>query len=200
MLPRMSHTLPIPDTLIREEIDGKIFPYKQYRKILSGELTPHSTMGSSELQSTLVSIIHGYLFGQLDRKRFHLVTGEPGIHLTRRDNLANDIAIYTRSEKSDSLTTNYFSRPPVAVIEVDVKVDTTEAGMSEFEYVILKSQQLIGFGCRQVVWVLTSIRQLVVFSGESSFEVLPWSTPLPLPVGAVLHLEQWITDEGFHFE
>ncbi len=196
----MSHTLPIPGTLIREEISGKVFPYKGYRKILSGEVTPLSAMGSSELQSTLVSIIHGYLFGQLDRKQFHLVTGEPGIHLTHGDNLANDIAIYARSESSDALTTNYFSRPPVAVIEVDVKVDTTEAGMSEFEYVILKSQQLTGFGCRQVVWVLTSIRQLVVFTGESSFQVLPWSAPLPLPVGAVLHLEQWITDEGFHFE
>jgi hypothetical protein len=196
----MSHTLPIPGTLIREEISGKVFPYKGYRKILSGEVTPLSAMGSSELQSTLVSIIHGYLFGQLDRKQFHLVTGEPGIHLTHGDNLANDIAIYARSESSDALTTNYFSRPPVAVIEVDVKVDTTEAGMSEFEYVILKSQQLIGFGCRQVVWVLTSIRQLVVFTGEASFQVLPWSAPLSLPVGAVLHLEQWITDEGFHFE
>ncbi len=196
----MSHTLPIPGTLIREEIDGKVFPYKQYRKILSGELTPHSSLGSSELQSTLVSIMHGYLFGQLDRKQYHLVTGEPGIHLTHRDNLANDIAIYPRSEKSGALTTNYFSRPPVVVIEVDVKVDTTEAGMTEFEYVILKSQQLIGFGCQQVVWVLTSIRQLVVFAGEASFQVLPWSVPLPLPVGAVLHLEQWIADEGFHFE
>lgn len=200
MLPRMSHPLPIPGTLIREEIDGKVFPYKGYRKILSGELTPHSEMGSSELQSTLVSIIHGYLFGQLDRQRFHLVTGEPGIHLSHRDNLANDIAIYTRPEKSGALTTHYFSRPPVVAIEVDVKVETTEAGMSEFEYVILKSQQLIGFGCRQVVWVLTSIRQLVVFSGEASFQVLPWAAPLPLPAGAVLHLEQWITDEGFHFE
>ena len=78
----MSHTLPIPGTLVREEINGKVFPYKGYRKIISGEATPHSATGSSEGQSTLVSIIHGYLFGQLDRQRFHLVTGEPGIHLT----------------------------------------------------------------------------------------------------------------------
>ena len=71
----------IASYLVFEEIDGFALPYKGYKEVILGNKTPDDIMGSSALQAVLVSLIHGYLFSQIDRKNYILATNESGLHI-----------------------------------------------------------------------------------------------------------------------
>ena len=47
----------IPATLVKETIDGRPFYYPNFRKVLTGEQTLDDVMGSSTLQSFIVSFL-----------------------------------------------------------------------------------------------------------------------------------------------
>ncbi len=83
----------IPTALIYEMWQGKPIYYKGYRDVLSGKKTIQEVMRSaaqscSDLQGVLVSLLNGYLYTTIDRKKYLLATNEIGLHLALNDNLA----------------------------------------------------------------------------------------------------------------
>lgn len=109
----------IPDALIYEIMDGKAIYRKGYREVMAGSKTIGEVIGASTLQSVIVSHLMKVVFSFLDEDAFFVLTGEPGVHIDHRNNLANDVAIYDRTV----LTPAKISRkcadvPPLLAIEV----------------------------------------------------------------------------------
>lgn len=202
----METTVEIPTILIREVINGKPYYYKGYRNVLAAPITRQSIesiMGSSEAQSTLAAIIMGYLFNQLDRKQYKIVTNEPGLHLGKRDNVANDVAIYRRTDlPNDRDTSKYFTVAPLVAIEIDIRIESMEENSNDFSYMLEKSRKLIESGTQQVVWVLNQNETTVVFSRQSDGlmgrqpQLYGWDESIGLLPGVTLNLLQWLQAEG----
>ncbi|MDX1943453.1 MAG: hypothetical protein SFU99_23000 [Saprospiraceae bacterium] len=84
----------IPTALIYEEMDGQAIYYHGYEKVLKGEETVEGIMGSSSLKSKLTGRILKFLYIHLDGDNYRVYPGEAGMHLSKGNNLASDIAIY----------------------------------------------------------------------------------------------------------
>ncbi len=194
----MPTTLDIPTQLVKEIIDEKPYYYKGYLKVLSGEATLESIMGSSELQSTLVSILNNYLWAQLDRKVYKITAGEPGFHLSPGSNFSNDLAIYRRADLAKERNVKeYFQVAPLVAIEVDIKIESQE---DDFTYMLKKSSRLIEAGTSSVVWILTQLYSLVVYSrdvdGSVQPRVISWTKSHEILPGVSIRLTQWLEAEG----
>lgn len=193
----MTTTLQIPLTLLREEMDGQLYYYKGYGQVLSGEKQPAEMMGSSELQSYLVALILRRLFILLPESEYLIQMGEPGLNIAPGDNLANDITIRrTKDSIIDRNATGYAKKPPVVVLEVDIKVDT--ANGSDLDYVLTKTEKLLAFGVEQVIWILTASRKIVVAT-QSNPALTPrdWKQSIPLIDQCEMNLEEWVRQGVF---
>lgn len=149
-------------------------------------------MGSSELQSYLVALILRRLFVLLPESEYLIQTGEPGLNIAPGDNLANEITIRrTKDSVIDRHATGYAKKPPVVVLEVDIKVDT--ANGSDLDYVLTKTEKLLAFGVEQVVWILTASRKIVVATQRNpSLTPYDWKQRVLLIDKCGMNLEEWI--------
>lgn len=197
----METAVQIPAILIKETINGKDYYYKGYRRVLAGELTPEDIMGTSDLQSTVVGIIYGYLFNATDRKQYLLATNEAGLHLSHRENLSNDIAIYRKADLPATRNRRkYFTTTPVVAIEVDIDIETDTPQSDDFSYMFEKSSRLLASGTERIIWVLTQIRSSVVFTkdseGNAQPKVYPWQQAVEVLPGVHLTISDWLRAEG----
>ncbi|MCF0054464.1 hypothetical protein [Dyadobacter sp. CY356] len=102
----------IPSELIFEEIDGRPLFYKGYKRVLEGKKEPESIMGSSFIQSLIVSIVCAYLKEILTGFPYWVVSNEVGLHISDGNNLANDIAVFDKGAIIDVFSENYVSVAP----------------------------------------------------------------------------------------
>lgn len=187
----------VSERLVREEWDGKRFYYQGYKAILTKKKSPEEIMGSSVLQSLLVSLIMFYLREHLNRSAYWVVGGESGLHLAKRKNMANDIAVYRKTDVPDLFSENYFNVPPILVGEVDIKIELPE-GTNEMDFIIDKTQQLLDFGVETVFWVTTKMKKVVVAYENQPWQIVNWTDDILLMDGQVLNIEKLLQDEGVY--
>ncbi|CAN5446780.1 hypothetical protein BH09BAC4_BH09BAC4_01510 [soil metagenome] len=183
----------IPESLIYETLNGRPLYYKGYRDVLSGIFQSEDLMGSSDLQAILVSLINTHIAVNRDKKRFITATNESGLHLAVGDNLSADIAIFEKSVLS-KLKGKYFDVPPKIVIEVDIKIDLKEIG-SDVSYVSEKSQELFDFGVERVLWVLSSIRKVIILQPNQDWIITDWSNDVLVMDGCMLNIKNLLDEE-----
>ncbi len=189
----------IPAYLVREEFGGKKWYYKGYKDVLNKKKKNEAIMGSSSLQSMLVMLISGFLFNKINRKKYALVSNEAGLHVANNENIANDIAVYT---KEDVIFTNkYFNVPPRLVIEVDIKIDFSEIDEEQkgLEYVLEKSQLMIDFGVERIIWISTSTKKIMVFSKTERWYITNFEETVPLFDEHTLNLTALLKEEDLEF-
>lgn len=152
-------TKKVPKALIYEVLNGKTLYRKGYKDVLNKKLNPETIMGSSSLQSILVTFLSSYLFNHLGDE-YVVASNEAGLHLALNENLSNDIALFLE-EEVDSINDKYFNVPPRIVVEIDVKIELEEYTTDE-QYVFEKTARLLEFGVEKVIWILTKNRKIVV--------------------------------------
>lgn len=185
----------IPSYLVYETLNGKVLPYKGYKEVLAKKKKTSEIMGSSSLQSILVGIVYGFIFTQINRKKYWAVTNEAGLHIDKKSNLANDIAIFEK--ESVTLNNYYFSVPPKVVIEVDVRIDIDPDDHEEnSNYIIEKAQKMLDFGTEKIIWILTQNKTIFVFSKTETWTLVPFNTNIPVLDDCILNLAQLMQDEG----
>lgn len=187
----------IPSSLIYEVLNGRPLYYRGYKEVLEKNLNPESVMGSSSLQSILVSLIHTYIMVNRDKKKYIPVTNEAGLHLELNDNLSCDVAVFEKG--TFDITTKYFSTPPQIVIEVDVKIDLSEFDGLEYEYVAEKTQRLFDFGVERVFWVLSKSRRVFVAVPNQDWIFTQWSNDIPVMDGCILNVKRLLDEEGITY-
>ncbi|MBC8152109.1 MAG: Uma2 family endonuclease [Bacteroidetes bacterium] len=183
----------IPEFLVFETLNGKPLYYKGYQDVVAGTSNPESIMGSSDLQSIIVTILVGTLWNKVDRKTYQLATSESGLHLAVGDNLSADIAIFDKATLG-TLKGKYFDVPPKIVIEVDIKIDLNEIG-GGLNYISEKTRALFDFGVERVLWVLSSIRKVVVMQPGQDWIVTDWSNDVTVMESCVLNIKKLLDEE-----
>ncbi|MGA0558637.1 Uma2 family endonuclease [Larkinella sp. VNQ87] len=173
-------TQKVPAYLVAEELDGKPVYYKGYRDVLSGTKTIEDIMGASELQSLVASVILEYLYDHLDRKKYQIASNELGLHIEKRNNLSMDVVVYEKEQfKTSPISRNYSVRPPRVVIEIDIEGDFPN--QQEFaNYYLKKTQKLLDFGVRQVIWFFTDVRKVVIAEPGKPWLTVDWQEEIML--------------------
>ncbi|WP_223834067.1 hypothetical protein [Spirosoma profusum] len=96
--PELAASQQIPSYLIYKTLNGCSLYRKGYKEVVAKRKTPGEIMGCSDLQAIIVSALHGYLYNQINRKVYWVVTNEPSLHLQLGGNLSNDIASYAKED------------------------------------------------------------------------------------------------------
>jgi len=183
----------IPSALVYEVLNGRPLYYRGYKEVIEKNLNPETVMGSSSLQSILVSLIYGYTLANRDKKKYLPVTNEAGVRLDLNSNLSCDIAIFEKG--TFEITTRYFDVPPKIVIEVDIKIDLSEFDGIEYEYVAEKTQRLFDFGVERVFWVFSKSRRVFVCLPNQDWIFTDWSNNIPIMDGCILNVKHLLEEE-----
>ena len=168
----------IPAGLIFEELDGRPLYRKGYKEMLETNSSPEE-MGSSFLQGLIVRIVSTYIAQILENIPYWVVSGETGLHVSRGNNLANDVAVFDKVLIKDLFSKKYADVPPKVVIELDVKIEA-EQFPDENAYISLKSEKMIGFGTERVIWILTDERKIMAIDRSKKWSVYGWEESVPV--------------------
>jgi hypothetical protein len=161
----------LPEELVYETLDGRVFYRKGYRAVLNKTKTIEEIMGSSGLQSIIVSYLMRQLF-KLDEEKYWILSNEIGLHIDHRNNPASDIGIFDVNVLTpDLVDIHYVNVPAKVFIEVDIRADVEDLG--ETGYITLKTNELFKFGAEKVIWILSNVQKVVV--AEKGQRTWPWS-------------------------
>ena len=184
----------VPDALIYEIMDGVPIYRKGYRDVLSGKKTIEEIIGASTLQSVIVSHLMKIIFTFLDEDMYFVLTGEPGVHIDHRNNLANDIAIYDQTVLTPAkISKKYADVPPLIAIEIDIEADV--ADITETGYLYKKTHKLFDFGVQKLIWVLTDA-QVVMIATPERIETVSWNKDVEIMDGHLFNIGAYFAKKG----
>ncbi|QKZ15669.1 Uma2 family endonuclease [Spirosoma sp. KUDC1026] len=185
---------PIPSYLIYETLNGRPLYRKGYKDVLANRKTPGEITGCRYLQAIIVSALYLYLGTQTDRKKYWVVTNEPGLHIQLGDNLSNDIAFYLKQDVT--VKGKFFDVAPKVVVEVDIKVDFEAFPAKAMDYVYEKTQAMLDFGTERVIWITTQSRKVLVATQGETWLTLNWDATIPVLDDVTLTIADVLTEEG----
>lgn len=161
----------VPTHLVYEWDDGSPIFYRNYQEVLSGKITSEEVMADSTLQAWIKSKLYLFLCGVLLEKGYEILVGEIGMQLAPKSTRAADIAIF--KAETFTLSNKYTEQAPEIVIEIDVKADYPNSGKL-IEYYELKTQKLLAFGVKKVIWIFTDSETVIVINPDQKL-FLDWS-------------------------
>lgn len=187
--------LTVPEYLIYEIMDGKPIYYKGYREVLAGTKTFSEIMGSSTLQSFIVTYLVVLIGKAIDETHFTILTSETRIHLDKRNNLAGDILIFdSKTLPIESINEFYAGVPPKVVIEVDISADPTDT--SPDSYIFRKTQKLLNFGVEKVIWITTQTKKVTVATPHDDWQVKDWNKDVDILERITCNIGAYLTQKG----
>lgn len=188
-----SESLPIPNALVYEWIKGAPIYYHGYKDYLSGDKTMEELMGSGYLQVFLIMAIIKRLLAELP-DAYQVFTNEIGIILKKGDRRSIDIAIYRKDALENvPLENKYLQVPPEVAIEIDTKADL-ENFTTAMDYVYEKTDDLLAFGVRKVIWIFTSSRKVLVAGGGEKWVTTGWDEPVQVIGTIQLNLKNMVQE------
>ena len=179
----------VPDYLIYEIMDGNPIYYKGFREVISGKKQIEEIMGSSKLQSYIVSYLTAKFINFLDEDLFTVLAHEAGIHLDKSNNLAGDILIFDNDVLTgESIDEHYADVPPKIAIEVDVTADTTEVGGVD-GYIYKKVRKMLDFGIEKVIWINTFTKTILIADrNKETWLVENWEKDVEIMEGLIVNI------------
>jgi Uma2 family endonuclease len=181
----------IPKSLIYEMVAGKPIYYKGYKEYLKGEKQIDELMGSSYLQSLIITKLVFLLMSNLN-KSYLVLTNEIGLQFKDKGWRAADIAIVeTKKLKGIKKTNKYLNIAPKVVIEIDTKAELEEVKGS-FSYFHKKTDELLEFGVERVIWIFTDSQKIMISEKNKDWQILNWSKSVEVIDGLNINLEKLI--------
>ena len=187
----------IPKYLVYEMMDGKPIPYRGFREVLSKHKTLEDITGSSGLQSVIVvDRLLRFLFKHLSEDEYIIAGNEAGLHLSRKNNLATDIGVYTvNALPPEKLTDKYLDIPPLIAIEVDTKADLSGFA-SPLDYFNQKTNKLLDFGVEKVIWITSASRKVMVATAGQDWTISDWNKPVAILPSVSCNLADLLAKRG----
>ncbi len=179
----------IPKALIYEKVNGKPIYYRNYEKVLKGELPLEAVMGSSDLHAFLVFMISFLLGKELDLSKYVIMTGELGFYTSEKSFRLLDIAVFEKEKFTFS--GGYTKVPPKVAIEIDTKADLSNYHSVE-EYIFEKTQELLDAGVERVIWILTKPKKVMVATKNQKWVVQNWNEPFEVFNGVEINLSELV--------
>jgi len=183
----------IPQLLVYEVLDGQPIYYAGYQAYLDGNKTLEEIIGSSYLQSLIVTQLIIYLSQQLDTTAYQLLTNEVGLLPNNHSRRAADIAIYRKHQLTDiPIANHYLSIPPEIVMGIDTKAHLEDI-QNPLGYYQEKTDQLLAFGVERVIWIFTDTQKVMVAQQHEDLYISNWSKSILVIDDVMLNLDQLIS-------
>lgn len=187
----------VPDFLIKEILDGKPVYYKGYKEVLAKTKKPDDIMGCSGLQAVIIAYLLRICYSKIDPRKYWILTNEVGSHLGKKKNLSSDIAIFDKSILTvDKIGKHYPDVPPKIVFEIDLNIELEELRMTEIEYVLTKTRQLLEFGVEKVFWITTKTQKVSIATPDKNFAFISWDKDIELFDSLNFNIGQYLKEEG----
>ena len=166
----------VPAYLVYERMRGKPIYYKNYQKVLNNQANFEDTMGSSGLQSLILSIVEDFIKDTF-KKKYRLLLSELGLHLNHKENYSADIAGYERQKVTAQMLAqpNYLTIPPSFIVEVDIKADISD--LNDI-YFFNKTQDLLDWGVEEILWIFTTSKKVISARNGQPWLTYDWSSDL----------------------
>jgi hypothetical protein len=185
----------IPDSFIYEILDGKPLYFKGYKQAIRNNLNAESIMGASTLQVLILNYLVRILYKTCDEKMFWVFFGEPGLHINHKNNLGGDILVYDKKQLPASKISKHYADVPAELqIEVDITAELED--MSETGYIKKKTNILLEFGTKKVIWIFTSSQQVLVAEKNKDWLWIDWNKPIELWENNTFCIGKYLEDEG----
>jgi Uma2 family endonuclease len=187
---QMPQVQEVPTHLIYEMADGPIY-YQGYQDVLHDIKKAEEIMGSSFLQSFLISLLIRFLIQHLP-ETYIVLTNELGLQLPGGKWRAADIAIYHQEQlQGIPLHNHYIDIAPQVVIEVDTQADLTQFS-TPMDYYYTKTDALLDFGVNKVIWIFTDARKVMVAEKERDWITRSWDSSVDVLNGIAVNPAQLI--------
>ena len=99
-----------------------------------------------------------------------------------------DKSLETRKNQIyDRLNDKYLEEAPELVIEIDTKADLSEV-QNPLGYYQVKTQELLDFGVKKVIWIFTDTRKVMVAETDNKWEISNWDNSIEVWDGKELNL------------
>ena len=184
----------IPEALIYEMMDGVPIYYRDYDEVLSGNKQIEEVMGSSYLQSLIITKLV-ILLGNKLGKSFRILTNEIGLRFSKNSWRAADIAIIEKSRLEDvQLVDAYLDVPPNVVIEIDTKAAIGEVD-DPIGYYHKKTDELLAFGTEKIIWIFTHSRKIMIAEKGKNWEIIDWKTDVEVINGLTINIQNLLEDD-----
>lgn len=188
-----------PDSFIYEILDGKPLYYKGYKQAIRNNLNAESIMGASTLQVLILEYLLKILFTVVNGKEYRIFTGEPGLHISHKNNLGADVLVYNKKNFPASKISKHYADVP-AELQVEVDITAELEDMSETGYIKKKTNTLLEFGTKKVVWIFTSTQQVLVAEKDKDWLWIDWNKAIRLWGNNSFCIGKYLEDEGVKLE
>ena len=184
----------IPKELIYEMRYGSPIYYRDYDKVINGEKTPEEVMGSGFVHSAVLMVLLKFLFKELPRKDYFILTGELGYSFAPRSWYNLDIAIIPK-EKLKDIPRGYIKVPPEVVIEIDTKADLRKFESPQ-DYFHRKAQDLLDAGVKKVIWIFTNDKKIWLAEKGKPWLIVDFDYEIDVLEGISFKLSELLKEEG----
>lgn len=190
---RRKSPIKVPDYLIYEVVKGKPIYYKGYKDVLNKTKTYEEIIMDSTLQAWLKSRITILLGNYLLANGYDITTGEQGLFFPNGDKRGADIAIFKANELV--LEAHYSRICPEIILEIDVKIHTENT--TELDYVIEKVNDYHSFGVKNVIWIFTKNKKIMVAKANQPWLTLDWTAEVEVMEGLSLNVADLVAKKQF---
>lgn len=189
----------IPESFIYEILDGKPLYYKGYKDAIRNHQTVESIMGASSLQVFILDYLLSILYAVVDRDRFRIFSGEPGIHIDHKNNLGGDILIYDKNVLPASKISKHYTDVP-AELQVEIDIQAALEDMTETGYIKRKTDILLEFDTKKIIWIFTFTQQVMVAEKSKDWLWIDWNKPIQLWENETFCIGEYLKKEGVELE
>ncbi len=184
----------VPKELVYEMRKGSPIYYRDYDKVISGELPIEAVMGSSGLQAWIIKLIMKFLIQKLEPK-FEVLSNEIGYKFAPRSWYNLDIGIWDKNKVKPYLKQEkYIPVPPKVVIEVDTKADLRKFENPQ-DYFHRKTQDLLNSGVEKVIWIFTKDKKVWIAEPKKPWLIVDWDYEIPVINKISIKLEKLMKEE-----
>jgi Uma2 family endonuclease len=181
----------ISQDLIYEQVHGQAIFYRGYKDVLDGKKTKEEIMGSSIIQSFLISQIISFLNTKIGEK-YYLFTNELGVLFAKNSWRATDIAIVEKANLSkEDFKNHYLQIPPKIVIEIDTKAEFRDFQSSSI-YLQVKTEDFLNFGVERVIWIFTDTQKVMVAEKNKKWEIGNWNEEIEVLEGVRMNVSKFL--------
>lgn len=185
----------IPDALVYEIMDGQPIYYKGYKSVLNKSKKIDDIFGMQ-----FFTIRNNFLFSQvifihLDEKSYRIYTNEIGLHLDNRNNLSGYICIFNKTEMTADKVDNHYVNIPVELqFEIDIKGEVADT--KQQKYMADKTNKLLQFGTKKVIWILTDSRQVMIAERDKDWLIFNWDKAFEIINGINANIGKHLLSNG----
>ena len=175
-------------------MEGKPIYYRGYQDVINQYKSFEEIMGCSSLQSFIISYLNTIFYTKINLSQYHQLGGEIGYHITKKNNLSGDYAIFLKTPAFIAeIGKKYLTIPPLVAIEIDIQIETST--YSEDSYLLTKTQKLLDWGVPKVIWILSGPQKVVVATKDASWQIMDWNNNVELLDGLTINVGAYLKEQ-----